>query len=246
MSEKHGAWTDRLSDYLAGELEAADLEAVEHHLGECGSCRRVLEELRGVIAQAGALPDLDPPRDLWAGIAATIRAPVDEVVTGATVIALPTRGADRAHGTDIRTANSVRIAFSLPQLAAASIALIAISAATTWVAGPGLGVDRAQDPALPPAGAVTLVSDVPGPSRGLSTELSALEETLVSAFATLDPNTVRVLERNLTVIEQAIADSRQALAQDPGNEFLTDHLDRGYQRKLTYLRDVARLVEWTG
>ena len=55
---------------------------------------------------------------------------------------------------------------------------------------------------------------------------------------------MRVLDRNLGVIQQAIEDSRRALAQDPGNEFLASHLERVYQRKLEYLRDAAQVAEW--
>lgn len=83
------------------------------------------------------------------------------------------------------------------------------------------------------------------PPAGLADELVVLEEALNQARAVLDPNTVRVLERNLDVIEQAIEDSQRALLQDPGNEFLAEHLDRVYQRKLTYLRDATRVAEWS-
>jgi putative zinc finger protein len=253
MSATHREWTDRLSDYVAGELDAHELEAVENHLAECGSCRRVLEEVRDVIARAGALEELRPPRDLWAGIAATIQAPVRApAISGARVIALPSAGTNGPHGSDgpdrsdARGGDRTRITLSLPQLAATSIALVTLSAATMWMAGLGLGVDGEEAPATMPTGAVAMVSDVPELPEGLSAQLSALEEPLAAAFATLDPNTVRILERNLNVVEQAIADSRQALAQDPGNEFLIDHLDRVYQRKLTYMRAASRLVEWTG
>lgn len=243
MNVSHEEWTDRFSDYLARDLEAADSEAVDDHLAECGSCRHVLEELRQVIARAGGVQHPEPPRDLWGGIAAAIQAPVQETWTAsAKVIALPTGSIGPSPTADVRSGIGTRIAFSLPQLAAASIVLIAVSATTTWLAGPGFGVDRADNGTLQPAGVVTFLADVPAPPRGLS----ALEETLAAAFATLDANTVRILERNLNVIEQAIADSHRALAQDPGNEFLADHLDQIYQRKLTYLRDATRLVEWTG
>lgn len=247
MNVDHREWTDRFSDYLARDLEAADSEAVDDHLAECGSCRHVLEELRQIIARAGGVQHPEPPRDLWGGIAAAIQAPVQETWTASPkVIALPTGSIGPSPTADVRSGIGTRIAFSLPQLAAASIVLIAVSATTTWLAGPGFGVDRADNGTLQPAGVVTFLADVPAPPRGLSAELSALEETLAAAFATLDANTVRILERNLNVIEQAIADSHRALAQDPGNEFLADHLDQIYQRKLTYLRDATRLVEWTG
>jgi hypothetical protein len=77
----------------------------------------------------------------------------------------------------------------------------------------------------------------------MAEELAALEEILRSAEGVLDPNTVRVIERSLGVIEQAIADSREALAQDPGNAFLAEHLERMYRRKLLYLQDAVSLAE---
>jgi hypothetical protein len=55
-----------------------------------------------------------------------------------------------------------------------------------------------------------------------------------------------VLERNLGVIEQAIVDSREALALDPGNAFLSEHLERMYRRKLVYLQDAVRVSQWSG
>ena len=97
---EHTEWTDRLSAYLAGELAEQDYRVVEEHLGECGACRRVLEELREVIARAASLEDITPPRDLWAGIAATIQAPVAAAANlGGKVIELPT-SRDFAHPID--------------------------------------------------------------------------------------------------------------------------------------------------
>jgi len=226
---------------MAGELHAEDSRAVEEHLGECGPCRRVLEELRDVVMRAAALEDLQPSRDLWAGIAATIQAPVR---ADAKVIALPTARSNVTEVADTPPGRWSRIAFTPPQLAAASIVLIAISAGATWLAGPSLGAGAAPLSVAVPSGAVSMVTQVAGPPEGLAEELSLLEESLVAARTTLDPNTVRVLERNLSVIEMAIADSHRALAQDPGNGYLADHLEQVYQRKLTYLRDAARVAEW--
>jgi hypothetical protein len=93
-------------------------------------------------------------------------------------------------------------------------------------------------------GAVGPVSNELQPAAGLADELRLLEELLASARETLDPGTVLVLERNLNAIEAAIGASRDALALDPGNDFLMEHLDRMYQRKLLYLQDAVRVAEW--
>jgi hypothetical protein len=245
MNDSHTQWTDDFSDYLAGELDDAARDGLEEHLSGCGACRRALEDLRDVVARARSLEDLEPTRDLWPGIAAAIGGPVRAHGEGRSgkVIVLPTASA--ATGRDRRT----RIAMTPRQLTAAAVALIAISVAATSWAGPGLGA-RAAAPGTDSGesvdGAVAVAADVPEPPEALSAELSELEDVLRAARARLDPNTVRVIERNLTVIEGAIADSRQALAVDPENEFLEHHLNRVYERKLEYLRDAARVIAWAG
>lgn len=236
MSRAHTNWTDRFSAYLADELPAAERGEVESHLDGCGACRRVLAELRAVVDAAAALGDREPPRDLWPAIAEAISAPVE---AEATVIAL-------SSARDGRATLPGRFSFTGPQLAAAAVVLVTLSSVATWWAGPGLGVRVDSAASLPAATELRTVASVPAPPVELSAELAELEEALASAGADLDPNTVRVIERNLGVIEQAIADSYQALELDPENEFLADHLRRVYQRKLTYLRDAVRVLAWEG
>lgn len=239
---RHARWTDRFSDYLSGDLSSAEFLDVEAHLDGCGSCRATLAELRAVIDAAHGLRDLEPPRDLWGGIAATIGAPLPAAPSDDTkVIALPTAvSAGRVDSPRRRG-----VFFTTPQMLAASIALIAASALVTWSAGSGLGMS-ADGPAPANRGAVSMVSTEAAPPAGMADELEALEDVLAQLGSRLDPNTVRVLDRNLGVIQQAIEDSRRALAQDPGNEFLASHLERVYQRKLEYLRDAAQVAEWAG
>jgi len=240
MTKPHGAWTDLFSDYLAEELETEVRSSLEAHVAECGACRTVLEEIRDVVSQARGLPERRPARDLWPGIAAAIDMPVRaQAPDSAQVIALPTAR---------ETVDPRRIAFTAPQLAAAAVVLISLSAATTIWAGPGLGVRAGGDvPASVGApSAVTAASTVASPPAALSEELATLEDVLELAHERLDPNTVRVIERNLAVIEKAIADSQQALVLDPENAFLAEHLERVYERKIEYLRDAARVLDWAG
>ena len=233
MNSQHERWAECLSDFLDGTLESHEHEDCEAHLAECGSCRRVLEELRAVVASAQALTDRSPSRDLWPGIAAALQAPIEgESAPHGQVIALPTA-----------TQAPVRRAWSTPQLAAAAIVLMALSASMTWWATPGAGPVAGVDPA---PGAVTMAAvTLPGPSDGLAGELQTLQGQLEALMPSLDPETILVLEQNLSVIERAIEDSRRALAQDPANEFLTDHLDRAYERKVDYLREAAEIARWT-
>ena len=246
MSTSHDHWTDRFSDYLAEELDATTVARLEEHLAECGPCRTVLAELREVVSRAQGLGDLEPPRDLWPGIAAAIGAPLRPQAAGVRVIAL--RGGAPGDEATRPEAERRPVTLTRGQLAAAAVVLVALSASATWWAGPGLGAGDRSAASVTPPGAVTMASvdGIAEPPPELSSELSDLEAVLEAARERLDPNTVRVIERNLAVIEQAIVDSRRALALDPGNEFLEHHLTRTYQRKLEYLRDAARVIDWAG
>jgi hypothetical protein len=243
MKTNHREWTARLSEYLSDELSGADKLAVEAHLATCDECNRALQDLARVVDEADALGDIEPPADLWPGIAAAIVASSDsagDAHDGARVIAFPGARAPRA--------SVDRVEVSRRGLAAAAVVLVALTAAAAWFAGstaaaPG---QPAADPFAGPAGAIAPVSGEAPPPEAMAGELAVLEDVLASARSVLDPNTVRVLERNLGVIEQAIADSREALAQDPGNTFLAQHLERMYRRKLVYLQDAVRLVEFGG
>jgi hypothetical protein len=243
MNASHSSWTDRLSDYLDGDLTEAEQAALEEHLGACAACREVLEELRAVVSGAHALGDAQPARDLWPGIAEGIGAH-GAVPGGADVIALPTAARARPRRTGLF--------LTVPQLAAASVVLALVSAAATWWVGPGLATapqgSKKGEPAAAASDPATIfpAADLAGPPPELAPELRRLEQALSAARGQLEPNTVRILEKNLGVIERAIDESRRALALDPNNRFLQEHLERTWQEKLDYLREAAGIAEWTG
>ncbi len=235
MEAIHENMIERLSEYLDGSLDEPLRLEVEAHLTECRGCRDVLQELRRVVAGAAALGPREPDRDLWPGIAAAIGAPVRaRALRGrGDVIELPTA---RPSG---RTRRGLYL--SVPQLAAAGIALTLTTAALTWSLSPA--------PAVPaeagaPVGPVTVASQAQGASPELAAELALLEGALDAVRGRLDPNTVRLLEKNLGVIDRAITESLLALEQDPANEFVRAHLENTYRDKADYLREAARLAEW--
>ena len=238
-SRHHREWTARLSGYLSDELSSADKLAVEAHLSNCDDCNAALRDLARIVTEAGALGDIEPPRDLWPGIDEAIASNGNDPHVIAFPGSRPTK----------RPSSSGRVELSRRGLVAASVALIALSGTAAWVAGRATttaNVPSAAAPVAQTTGAVLPVAGDPGAPDGMAGELAILEDVLSTARSVLDPNTVRVLERNLGVIEQAIADSREALAQDPGNTFLAQHLERMYRRKLVYLQDAVRLVEFGG
>ena len=67
-------WSDRLSDYLDDDLDAAERASIETHLASCDDCARTLEALREVAARTRTLGNPAPAEDLWPAIRARIAA----------------------------------------------------------------------------------------------------------------------------------------------------------------------------
>lgn len=247
---EHERWKDRLSEVVDGTLEPAERRAAEAHLARCAGCRAVVTDLRALVERAGELGDVPPTRDLWPGIEARLDPREAEVIplvaSGSGVAgggAGPAPGEAAADPAPGATRGPPRGLFlSLPQMAAAAVLLALASSLITLAANSGPGTSAAPEAAAPSA--VRPVGGSAGAPPELAGELEALGAVVAEAGERLDPETLRVIERNLAVIEGAIEDSRRALAQDPSNEFLRAHLDRAWERKLSYLQQAAGIVEW--
>jgi anti-sigma factor RsiW len=216
-------WTDRLSEYLDEELSPAEKVQLEAHLTGCAACRTVLEELRAVTAKAASLAPTPPANDLWPGIEARLDG-------RATIMPFRERAARR-------------FSFTMPQLVAAAAALMLLSGGSVWLAQYGgdttsLRPVAATDGADPAAG----IAPVSVVDPRYEQAIHDLQQTLDAGRSQLDPETVKILESNLTAIDRAIDQSRRALDADPANVYLHSHLAEARQRKLALLRRASALV----
>ena len=216
---QHDAYIERLSDYIDGELDPRERADVDRHLTVCDECRTVIKELRAVAARAAnTRTDRAPDRDLWAGIAARIS-----------------------------NRQPLRFSFTLPQLAAAGIALMVLSGGMVWLAS--TGDPRVDFPQVagsavrsdPLANASDVAPVLMGDAQ-FEGAVEDLERILAEGRSRLDPQTVRILEQNLAAIDAAIDQSRLALEKDPANTFLNNHLAAARQRKLALLRRATALT----
>jgi len=216
--------TDRLSAYIDGELAGRELSEVESHLAVCADCESAAVEVRRVVLSAAELPPLPPERDLWPGIRGRLAprhasAPVPHA--GASVVPLASRR---------------RVVLTVPQLLAAGIAVAALSAGVVWTATGGF--DAAVTAGLPVAEQWSPSDVVLAAYEPAMTELELEYE---ARRGSLDPETIRVVERNLAIIDAAIDEARDALATDASSGFLSTHLANNMQRRMTLLRQVTSL-----
>jgi anti-sigma factor RsiW len=212
-------WTDRLSEYLDGELAPPERTTLEAHLGSCDACRTTLDELRRVVTNARALDDRPPTVDLWPAVAARIGL-------SAQVRARPV----------VR-----RFSFTVPQLAAASVVLALLSGGAAWLIGRRGAVPTPPVLVTERAPSLLNASAYPGDAR-FAAQVADLERAVARGRGQLDTATVRVIERNLRIIDRAIRSAQSALAADPANSYLNLHLAQEMRRKLELLRQAATLA----
>jgi anti-sigma factor RsiW len=219
-------WTDRLSDYLDGDLAPGDRIAVEAHLASCPECRATLVELRRLVTQARSLADRPVERDLWAGIADRIGTPAPRVLE---------LSAHRPRR---------RLAFTIPQLAAAAVLFLAVGGGAAALALRGTpAAAPAPTLAAPTTGLRAVPAGLPTSAEiSYDAAVRDLQATLDAGRSRLSPKTIAVLERNLAAIDEAIAEARTALAADPANAYLSAHLAASLQKKITLLQQASTLA----
>ena len=230
MTRNSDLWTDRLSEYVDGDLDAVTREALEAHLVTCAECRATRDELERVVARARRTGYREPTRDLWAGIEAGI--------------------ATNASRAQPRVAGRRVFTLSLARLAAAAGIVTVLAGGTAWLIATkrvdtspviSAGDDSTRDAVRADTGGLTLGA----PALAVASYRDAaadLERTFDAGRATLRPETMRVIENNLRTIDLAIAQADSALRRDPGSAYLNQYLAETMQRKLKLLR---RAVEIT-
>jgi anti-sigma factor RsiW len=218
-------WTDRLSEYLDGDLSADECAALEAHLRACPACRSTVDGLRRVMTSAHTLVDR-PVGDLWYGISARIGAEAGPVVSLA---------AYRARR---------RVALTIPQLAAAAVLLVSLSIGAAWLALRPAAERPVALPAPRLGGAQVIQAGLPtAAEQSYEAAVTDLERALEAGRSRLDPRTVAVLEKNLRRIDDAITEARTALEADPANGYLNSHLANTMQQKIALLKQATTLAD---
>jgi hypothetical protein len=232
-----------LSLYLEGEADDAERLAVERHAAGCAHCAALLSDVKAIVREAGALSALTPSHDLWPGIEARIQPDVVPL------------SAARA-GKELRVQRASP-RWSTARLAAAAAALVASTAGITYVAtthadsarsafasGPATTSrapdDQGASASSSPRGAVRNASALSS-EQLYDQEIAHLQTIVHERRSLLDTTTIAVIQRNLAIIDSAIAQSRAALAADPNSRFLNEQLNSVLGQKVELLRTAALL-----
>lgn len=210
----HERYAQLLNDFVDGRLAPKLQTELEAHLDQCAKCRHEVESLRSLLAEAGQLSrSIEPSGDLWPGVAGRLE-----------------------------TGKRRRRPFLRPRYAVAAVALLAVAFSLTQVR-----TKKARERTAPPVavqqtgtGFVSLTEQWSRAEATYERAAAELQTALDAVRETLDPETVARIEANLEIIDNAIRESREALASDPDNLEVLQLLAAVHEKKLDLLQQATR------
>jgi hypothetical protein len=260
-----------LADFFEHDLEGADRSRFDEHVATCIRCQGLIRDIDGIRNQAADLPELVPSHDLWSGIESRIQPQVRSIAAPRPRSMSRTWLAAAAAALIVVTSSVTYVATSRtmvkpqpPKKTAAAVVAapqvaVAQPPAVQESAGPRVtqptatnsptrveSARRAPIAARPVArssfASASSAPMQPTPAEiAFGGEIKQLQTVLSERRTQLDPETVKVVEDNLQVIDTAVKRARSALVKDPASGFLMRQLDNALQKKVELLRTVALL-----
>ncbi len=226
--QRHIERIQELVDGTMGPIRRAELE---QHLSQCEACRALLADLERIRDAAAALPQMRPPDGAWLQIAGRLR---HEGRVGGTA---PPAADHRSYGW-------LAIAATLVVAAGASLLMLFRSTPTP---APSLAPAAASAPAA--SGAATNEQAVEAAQSAVETAQEQFEKAIVGLetvaranSSALDPGTSAVIDKNLGIIDRAIAENRAAVKAEPSSVAARETLFEALRQKVSLLQDTIALI----
>lgn len=212
-----------LSEWIDGTLDAQLRAECERHIADCPRCRELHSTLTRLVLDVGAMPrGLEPPPTQWSRLSSRL----DD--------------ASRATAMQRRPWGMAL---------AAMLLLTALGIGWWWkvahrhvVTPPGASSSHGimAQPVL--ATEVPLPADLVAMEQALHDARSTVNAVVEKRRTQLSPLTIKIIDENLGVMEDATRQIRAALAHDPSNTSLQQMLVASHRRQLAMLQQVTLLA----
>jgi hypothetical protein len=215
----------QIGEYVDGAMNEAERASFESHLSTCASCRAVIADFTVIRAASLSLEPRVPPPHVWHKVSAAIDAEPK-----------PFFGMG---GTWWRAFAPVAAMAILVSSLTWTAAQLAMAPPTTTDAQPTSAAGQ-----LPgtPSEPVSIEAQYQLAERDLTTTIEGLERIAANDPNTLDMETADVLKANMTVLDGAIGESREALKKEPENDVAQESLFEALRNKVALLQDTIALI----
>jgi len=215
---------EALVDYVDGRLAPADQRRAERHLEVCDPCSALVTDLRTIRAAAFMLDRHEPAADAWTRLQAAVAA---EPAPKGRLLGMP--------GTVGRGGGN------WPVWLGAAAALIL---ATVIGLLPLMSRESAPDTETAEAeiSVESVAAEFEAAEKHYQKAIDDLQTIANKDTGELDPQVAAVLQKNLTVIDQAISENRAALKSQPASSNAQDGLFDALRTKVALLQQTVELI----
>ena len=217
-----------LADGTLGPIRKAELQT---HLDQCDECRALAADLRKIKLAAGSFAPMPAPGRVWQRVQQQLEQ----------------------EGLIKRSAAS-RTRYAA-MLAIAATLVIAIGGSLFWLRDAGrtspapgqegaiAGAPAAGEGNAADADPVQRINeDLTAVVRHYESAIGTLEQAVKNDDGSIDPQMAAVLQKNLPVLDQAIAETQAALNSEPQNAVAREGLFEALRKKVNLLQDTIALM----
>lgn len=219
-----------LSDYLDRRGPSSAFVDVDAHLGTCDACQALLADLDRIRGTARTLGPIEPPDHIWLEIAGRIRLEQGPVTTPRVEPARPT---------------SVLMRSETWQWLGLAAALLIVTTGVYVMARPDAPAPDTTTASSNATETIT-VETVEDTLRRAEAEyekaITQLEAIVKKNDPGVSPDALATLQRNVTAIDTAIAESRKALTDNPASQPARTSLFEALASKVTLLQNTVVLM----
>ena len=221
---------EALVDLVDGRLDGAGQRTVERHLEGCQNCRALVEDVRSIRAAAFMLDRREPKEETWSKVRAAVAA----------------EPAPRGRLLEMGRRQRGGVNWPVWLGAAAALFLATVIGLMPLMNRPeSAHDDTAPDAAGDPAAEVTVESvtaEFEAAEKHYQKAIDDLQTIANKDTGELDPQVAAVLQKNLTVIDQAITESRDALRSQPSSANAQNGLFDALRSKVALLQQTVELI----
>jgi anti-sigma factor RsiW len=232
--------SDVLVDLVDGRLDGAEQRNVERHLEGCGNCRALVEDLRSIRAAAFMLDRREPKAATWSKLQAAIAA---EPAPKGRLLDIALSRRSLAEGG--RSFGGGRTNWAVWLGAAAALILATVIGLLPLINGGETEHDdsvQAEAAGAPEPTVESVTAEFEAAERHYQKAIDDLQTIANKDTGELDPQVASVLQKNLTVIDQAITESRTALRMQPSSANAQSGLFDALRSKVALLQQTVELI----
>ena len=208
-----------ISEYIDGNLDHRHVDSLKQHLDRCVECRSVQADFQKIVEEAQDLETLDPPESGWAEIQRELE-----------------NSRQKVWEKSVKKNRHVLPIFKPAWVLGSVVLLVVLIGTLTF--GPAI---LKKAPSLEGDGQKVAFAKLVEAENHYQLAIKAMGEALAASQKNMAPETFKVFQDNLELINVSLNACKQAILEDPDNIDSRRYLLTVYKQKADLLSQMVSL-----